>query len=97
MLQLRIVNPIQIGKEETIERLQLESEIVQQLNHNFIPIFTKAFNDYVDVKYVKYFPNKSTLEPEFKVIDGEDFKIKLRTKNSPGHDSDKIGFDVSKV
>lgn len=86
-----------LNKEETIERLQLEREIVKQLNDKFVPMFTKAFNDYVDVKYVKYSPNKSNLEPEFKVIDGEDFKIKLRTKNSPGHDSDKIGFDVSKA
>ena len=86
-----------LSREETIERLALEREIVKQLNAKFTSMFTKAFNDYVDVKYVKYFPNKSTLQPEFKVIDGEDFKIKLRTKNSPGHDSDKIGFDVSKA
>jgi len=86
-----------LTSEETIERLELEREIVKQLNSQFSPMFTKAFNDYVDVVYIKYFPNKSTLEPEFKVIDEENFKVKLRTKNSPGHDSDKIGFDVSKA
>ena len=83
-----------LSRDETLERVTLEREIVKQLNAKFSPIFSKAFNDYVDVKYIKYKPNPSNLEPTLNITDGERFKISLRTKNSSGHDSDKIGFDV---
>ena len=83
-----------LSKDETFERVTLEREIVKQLNAKFSSVFSKAFNDYVDVKYIKYKPNPSNLEPILKITDGERFNISLRTKNSSGHDSDKIGFDV---
>jgi hypothetical protein len=81
-----------IGSYNPSDRLALEREIIKQLNNKFN--FSDEFNKFVAVHYVKYFIDLKTLQPSIKVIKDEGFKVKLKSKNSPGHDTDKIGFEI---
>lgn len=81
-----------VGSYNPSDRLALEREIIRQLNSKFS--FNDEFNNYVAVHYVKYFIDPKTLQPSIKVIKDEGFKVKLKSKNSPGHDTDKIGFEI---
>jgi len=77
------------------ERVALEREIVKELNQKFN--FSEVFNKYVGVYYVKYKLDPSSLEEDFIEILPGVFSVSLQTKNSPGHDSDKIGLAVKQV
>ena len=73
-------------------RIAIEKNIIKELNNKFN--YTDLFNQYVDVKYVKYYLMVPSLEQDVKLIEGGNFKVRLKSKNSPGHDSDKIGLEV---
>jgi hypothetical protein len=77
------------------ERVALEREVVKELNQKFN--FSEVFNKYVGVYYVKYKLDPSSLEEDFIEILPGVFSVSLQTKNSPGHDSDKIGLAVKQV
>ena len=77
------------------ERVALEREIVKELNQKFN--FSEVFNKYVSVYYVKYKLDPSSLKEDFIEIPPGVFSVSLQTKNSPGHDSDKIGLAVKQV
>jgi len=77
------------------ERVALEREIVKELNQKFN--FSEVFNKYVGVYYVKYKLDPSSLEEDYIEILPGVFSVSLQTKNSPGHDSDKIGLAVKQV
>ena len=73
------------------DRLALEREMVRQINSKYD--FSDLFNNYVSVAYVKYGLDNSA-KPSIKVTRGEKFKVKFKSKNSPGHDQDKLGFEI---
>ena len=77
------------------ERIALEKEIIKELNQVFN--FSEVFNKYVGVNYVKYKLDPSSLEEDYIEIPPGVFDVSLQTKNSPGHDSDKIGLAVKQV
>ena len=77
------------------ERVALEREVVKELNQKFN--FSEVFNKYVGVYYVKYKLDPSSLEEDYIEILPGVFSVSLQTKNSPGHDSDKIGLAVKQV
>jgi hypothetical protein len=77
------------------ERVALEREIVKELNQKFN--FSEVFNKYVGVYYVKYKLDPSSLKEDYLEILPGVFSVSLQTKNSPGHDSDKIGLAVKQV
>jgi len=77
------------------ERIALEREIIKELNQVFN--FSEVFNKYVGVNYVKYKLDPSSLEEDYIEIPPGVFDVFLQTKNSPGHDSDKIGLAVKQV
>jgi hypothetical protein len=77
------------------ERVALEREIVKELNQKFN--FSEVFNKYVGVYYVKYKLDPSSLKEDYLEILPGVFSVSLPTKNSPGHDSDKIGLAVKQV
>jgi hypothetical protein len=77
------------------ERVALEREIVKELNQKFN--FSEVFNKYVGVYYIKYKLDPSSLEEDYIEILPGVFSVSLQTKNSPGHDSDKIGLAVKQV
>jgi len=77
------------------ERIALEREIIKELNQRFN--FSEVFNKYVGVNYVKYKLDPSSLEEDYIEIPPGVFDVYLQTKNSPGHDSDKIGLAVKQV
>jgi hypothetical protein len=79
------------------DRIAIEKEFIKELNANPELDFNTLFNNYVQVKYVKYNLNSKTLKAEIYVIESGNFKVKHATKNSPGHDADKLGLSVSKV
>jgi hypothetical protein len=79
------------------DRIAIEKDFVKELNANPELNFNELFNNYVQVKYVKYNLNPKTLEAEVYVIESGNFKVKHTTKNSPGHDADKLGLSVSKI
>jgi len=76
-------------------RIALEKAIIKELNTKFN--FSEAFNKYVGVIYVKYKLNPSSLEEGYIEIPPGIFRVALKSKNSPGHDSDKIGLEVKQV
>ena len=81
-----------------VDRIAIERNFVKYLNTNKPELdFNEIFNQYVAVKYVKYDIDKKTLEPSYFVIDSGNFKVKHKSKNTPNHDSDKLGLDVSKL
>jgi len=81
------------GQYDASTRIYLEKEIIKQLNRQVQ--FDEEFDKYVTVHYVKYNVDPETITPTIKVIKDQGFNVELRTKNSPGHDSDKIGFSVN--
>jgi hypothetical protein len=79
------------------DRIAIEKDFVKELNANPELNFNELFNNYIQVKYIKYNLNPKTLEAEIYVIESGNFKVKHATKNSPGHDADKLGLSVSKI
>jgi hypothetical protein len=79
------------------ERIALEKKLIKELNANPAYNFNDLFNEYILIKYVKYQLNPNTLEDGFETIDTGNFNVFLSSKNSPNHDSDKIGLAVSKL
>ena len=77
------------------KRTVLEREILKELNQKYN--FSDLFNQYVAVKYVKYDVTIPGLEETSKVIESGQFKTSLKSKNSPRHDTDKIGLDVKQI
>ena len=77
------------------KRILLEKQMIKELNQDYD--FSDLFNQYVAVKYVKYDVNIPSLEENSKVIEGGKFRTPLKSKNSKGHDSDKIGLDVKQI
>ena len=79
------------GTYNPSDRLALEREMVRQLNKKYD--FSDLFNKYVSVAYVKYNLDNNA-KPSIKVTRDEGFKVKFKSKNSPGHDQDKLGFEI---
>ena len=75
------------------ERVSIEHMLIKDLNEKFD--FNTLFREAVDVKYVKYDFDRSTLKGSIKVIEGEDFDVYLATKNSVNHDGERIGFQLA--
>jgi hypothetical protein len=83
--------------EAHADRIIIEKDFIKKLNSNPEFNFNELFNNYVQVKYVKYNLNPKTLEAEVYVIESGNFNVKHLSKNSKGHDADKLGLAVSKV
>ena len=64
---------------------------INQLNKKYD--FSDLFNQYVNVVYVKYNLDNNA-KPSIKVIKDKEFKVKLKSTNSPGHDVGKVGFEI---
>ena len=79
-----------LDREGHKARIEIEKNIIKELNSKFD--YTDLFNQYVDVKYVKYYLTPSPLKQDVKLIESGNFKVRLHSKNSSGHDSDKIGL-----
>ena len=79
-----------LDREGHQARIEIENNIIKELNNKFN--YTDLFNQYVGVKYVKYILNPSSLDQDVKLIESGNFKVRLHSKNSAGHDSDKIGL-----
>jgi hypothetical protein len=79
-----------LDREGHQARIEIEKNIIKELNSKFN--FTDLFNQYVDVKYVKYQLTVPSLKQDVKLIESGNFKVRLHSKNSAGHDSDKIGL-----
>ena len=84
-------------EQSHVERVIIEKEFVKEINKNPDFNFTEIFNNYVAVKYVKYFLNEETLQGEYRILDSGNFSVSHKTKNSPNHDSDKLGLSVGKA
>ena len=85
------------NREAHSERIQLEKKLIKELNANPDYDFNDLFNEYVAVKYVKYKLNPKTLESGYDTISSGQFNVSLASKNSPGHDSDRVGLAVKKL
>lgn len=79
------------------DRIVIEKSFVKDLNIDSDLNFNELFNNFVQVKYIKYRLNDKTLKGEFSEIVSGEFNVKHHSKNSPGHDSDKLGLAVSKA
>ena len=79
------------------DRIAIEKDFVKELNNDAEFNFNEIFNNYVEVKYVKYYLDTNSLEGVTSVIDNGNFHVTHLSKNSPNHDSDKLGLKVSKV
>ncbi len=81
-----------------VDRISIERDFVKYLNTEKPELnFNELFNQFVAVKYVKYDISKKTLEPSYHVIDAGRFNVSHKSKNTPNHDSDKLGLDVKEV
>ena len=78
-------------------RIALEKKLIKELNADPKYSFNDLFNEYVAVRYVKYKLNPKSLEDGFDIIDAGKFNVSLTSKNSPNHDSDKVGLAVKKL
>jgi len=78
-------------------RITLEKKLIKELNADPKYSFNDLFNEYVAVRYVKYKFNPKSLEDGFDIIDAGKFNVSLASKNSPNHDSDKLGLAVKKL
>lgn len=78
-------------------RIALEKGIIKELNADPKYNFNDLFNEYVAVRYVKYKLNPKSLEDGYDIIDAGKFNVSLASKNSPNHDSDKVGLAVKKL
>ena len=72
------------------------TSFVKEINNDPEFNFNEAFNNYVEVKYVKYYLDTASLQGVTSVIDSGNFNVVHASKNSPNHDSDKLGLKVSK-
>lgn len=79
------------------DRIAIEKDFVKELNNNPDFNFNEIFNNYVEVKYVKYYLDSTSLQGVTSVIDSGNFHVSHLSKNSPNHDSDKLGLSVKKV
>ena len=79
------------------DRISIEKDLVKDLNADPSFNFNDLFNNYVEVRYIKYFLDPKDLKGKFKVIESGNFNVKHHSKNSPGHDSDKLGLQVTKA
>jgi len=84
-------------RQSHADRVVIEKELVKELNSNPDFNFNNLFNNYVQVKYIKYRLNEKTLKGEISEIVSGEFNVRHQSKNSPGHDSDKLGLAVSKA
>ena len=76
------------------DRISIEKELVKYLNSVPEFNFTELFNEYVVVRYVKYKLDVPTAEVQLSEITQGSFRVVHRSKNSAGHDSDKLGLQV---
>ncbi len=91
----KINNPY--DREAHADRIRLEKALIKELNADPKYNFNDLFNEYVAVRYVKYKLNQKTLEDGYDIIDAGKFNVSLASKNSPGHDSDRVGLAVKKL
>ena len=91
----KINNPY--NREAHADRIKLEKALIKELNADPKYNFNDLFNEYVAVRYVKYKLNPKSLEDGYDTIDSGQFNVSLATKNSPGHDSDRVGLAVNKI
>ena len=91
----KINNPY--DREAHADRIRLEKALIKELNADPKYNFNDLFNEYVAVRYVKYKLNQRTLEDGYDIIDAGKFNVSLASKNSPGHDSDRVGLAVKKL
>ena len=85
------------GRESHAERIKIEKAFVKDLNSDPDFNFNDLFNNYVEVKYIKYKLDEKTLKGVYSEIVSGNFNVKHHSKNSAGHDSDKLGLAVSKA
>jgi len=85
------------GRQSHADRISIEKAFVKDLNANPELNFNELFNNYVQVKYVKYKLDPKSLKGVYSEIVAGEFNVKHHTKNSAGHDSDKLGLAVSKA
>ena len=91
----KINNPY--DREAHADRIRLEKALIKELNADPKYNFNDLFNEYVAVRYIKYKLNPKTLEDGYDTIDSGQFNVSLASKNSPGHDSDRVGLAVKKL
>ena len=91
----QINNPY--DREAHADRIRLEKDLIKELNADPKYNFNDLFNEYVAVRYVKYKLNPKSLEDGYDIIDAGKFNVTLATKNSPNHDSDRVGLAVKKL
>ena len=91
----KINNPY--DREAHADRIRLEKALIKELNADPKYNYNDLFNEYVAVRYVKYKLNEKNLEDGFDIIDAGQFNVTLASKNSPGHDSDRVGLAVKKL
>lgn len=84
-------------EESHRDRINIEKAFVKEINNDPELNFNEIFNNYVEVKYVKYYLDTDKLQGVTSVIDSGNFQVSHLSKNSPNHDSDKLGLKVSKV
>jgi hypothetical protein len=77
---------------DAAERTALERQILKDVNSQVN--FNDLFNKYVQVIYVKYGIDETTLKSYIKVIKEKGFDVYLATKNSTNKDGEKIGFQL---
>ena len=82
------------GTYDPAERIALERQIIKQINANPELDFSDVFNKYVSVRYVKYNVDVNSAKGEISVV--KNFDMNLSTKNSSGHDFERIGFSLDK-
>tara|TARA_R100000657_G_C4664216_1_gene108073 strand:+ start:48 stop:1307 length:1260 start_codon:yes stop_codon:yes gene_type:complete len=83
-------------RQSHADRIAIEKSFVKELNSNPEFSFTDLFNSYVAVKYIKYGLDPNSLEAYLKEISQGEFYVVHKSKNSPGHDSDKLGLEIRK-
>lgn len=83
-------------RDSHAQRIAIEKAFIKELNSNPEFSFTDLFNNYVTVKYIKYALDPSSLEAKLKEISQGEFYVVHKSKNSPGHDSDKLGLEIRK-
>jgi hypothetical protein len=82
------------GQYDPAERIALERQIIKQINENPALNFSDEFNKYVSVRYVKYNMDVNSVTGKISVV--KNFDVNMSTKNSPGHDGERIGFSLGK-
>ena len=85
------------GRQSHFDRIAIEKDFVKELNNSTDFNFNDLFNNFVQIKYIKYRLNENTLLGEYSEIVSGEFNVKHHSKNSPGHDSDKLGLVVTKA